>query len=588
MAGRTLGGRRLAIAAAALGAVMAAPAAAYAVTFGDAELASRASSEAGGASGDHQSFDGALSADGRYVAFSSWAGNLGPDHADLHPDVFLRDTLTGRTTLLSRASDAEGGAAGDGGSWGATISSDGRYVAFTSEAGNLVAGDDGEYNDVFLRDTTTGTTVRITEGFEGDSFGAHISDDGRYVAFSSDADNVDPDTRPVWADAFVWDRVSGETTLLSPDREDPAYHQSARPQAISGDGRYVLLHAAVGDPASWVSTQLFRVDRTDGTTELVSRSDGAGGDMANDSSWTGDLSLDGRYVAFESTGSNLSDQDDDILADIYLRDMTAGTTRLLTLPSDQEWGGMYSATSSAPSISDDGARVAFTTDSDALRGVGPDTDNRSDAVVWDALDDEITIVSHAPFARGGGASREGAGASAISGDGGSIGFGSDSDELTDVDDDGGSDPVDVFVSRALVPSGGVPETSGPPEPGPDPPGPGPDRAPPMLRVTGTGTQTLRRVVRVAATALSEDMWVTAGGRLSAAAGPSAHRLRGTRATFLAHGSRATLKLRLTRRAYRAARRALVRGRRVAARIRVTVHDAAGNQAAVTRTVRLRP
>jgi Tol biopolymer transport system component len=573
--------------AAALGSALATAPLARAATFGDAELVSRASSDTGGAGGNNQSAAPAVSADGRYVAFSSWASNLATDDAELHPDVFLRDTLTGSTTLLSRASDAGGGAPGNAHSFAPSISGDGRFVAFTSRADNLVEGDDNEHADVFLRDTATGTTTVVTAGGDGDSVSPLLSNDARYLVFSSDAENLGPESRAGWTDVFVWDRETGATTALTPSESDPPYHHAAYAQAISGDGRYALMQASVGDVEHGITTQLFRIDRLDASTELVSRADGADGAMDDWGARTGQLSADGRYVAFESTGNNLSPDDGEPMSDVYLRDMTAGTTRLVSPASDEEWGGMFSADSATPSISGDGMRVAFATSSDMLRGGGgPDNTNYSDVVVWDAHLQETTLVSHTPFAAGAGHGEQPSWAPAMSADGHSIAFTSLARDLSDEDDDSVG-VTDVLLSRELVATGEVPAPD--PERPPLSPqgtGRGPD-PPPELVVTAGRTQRLRRAIRVVATAASEPVWLTSSGRVSTRARSSAYRLRGAAVRFIAQGARATLTLRLPTRAYRAARRALRRGARVTATIVVRARDAGGNRVIKRRTIRLK-
>jgi Tol biopolymer transport system component len=158
-----------------------------------------------GTQGNGDSVSPSISADGRYVAFMSYAYNLVPGDTNGKADVFVHDRLTGQTTRVSVASD---GTQGNDGSGGASISANGRYVAFVSGASNLVPGDTNGKADVFVHDRLTGQTTRVSvasDGTEGnsDSIYPSISADGRYVAFQSWASNLIPrDTNGAW-DVFV-------------------------------------------------------------------------------------------------------------------------------------------------------------------------------------------------------------------------------------------------------------------------------------------------------------------------------------------------------------------------------------------------
>src|SRR4051794_28903089 len=152
------------------------------------------SRSSGGNPGDAASILPAISGNGRFVAFASVAKNLAPGDSNGLYDVFVRDLSGGKT---SRVSIATGGVQGDqaSGLEGLTISGDGRYVAFTSDARQLVVGDSNFDTDVFVRDRVAGTTTRVslaTGGLEADGFSFHptISADGRFVAFGSWADNL--------------------------------------------------------------------------------------------------------------------------------------------------------------------------------------------------------------------------------------------------------------------------------------------------------------------------------------------------------------------------------------------------------------
>jgi Tol biopolymer transport system component len=146
-----------------------------------------------------------ISADGRYVAFDSLAGNLVPPDRDERSDLFVHDRLTLETTLVSRALEGE---IGRGNSGFPSISSDGRFVAFHSDARNLVPDDTNRTGDVFLHDRSTGTTTRVSissDGGQGNfwSMLGKVSADGRAVAFTSDSGNLVPGDTNIARDIFV-------------------------------------------------------------------------------------------------------------------------------------------------------------------------------------------------------------------------------------------------------------------------------------------------------------------------------------------------------------------------------------------------
>jgi Tol biopolymer transport system component len=204
----------------------------------------RVSISPAGVQGDDQSLLPALSSNGRYVAFESVASNLVPGHTNGELHVFVRDRLSGTTTLVSQST---GGAQGNGVSSSPSISDDGRIVAFQSEADNLVGNDTNADQDVFVRDLMAGTTRRISVGPMGQQVSQlsafpSVSDDGRYVAFDSADDNLIPgDTNGV-IDVFVRDLMAGTTERVSVatngDQSQGA-DNLVGPVAISGDGLHV-------------------------------------------------------------------------------------------------------------------------------------------------------------------------------------------------------------------------------------------------------------------------------------------------------------------------------------------------------------
>jgi len=208
---------------------------------GSWHVVQRVSVASGGTQGNGDSGCPSISADGRYVAFQSYASNLVPGDTNEVGDVFVHDRLTGQTTRVSVASD---GTEGNDYSRRPSISADGRYVAFASLASNLVPGDTNGTWDVFVHDRLTGQTTRVSVasgGAQGNSgsWCPSISADGRYVAFQSYASNLVPgDTNGV-LDVFVHDRLTGQTTRVSVASDGTQGDSYSFGSSISADGRYV-------------------------------------------------------------------------------------------------------------------------------------------------------------------------------------------------------------------------------------------------------------------------------------------------------------------------------------------------------------
>ncbi|WP_198136339.1 TolB family protein [Roseiflexus sp. RS-1] len=184
----------------------------------------RVSVASDGTEGNSVSIKPSISADGRYVAFQSIATNLVSGDTNGTQDIFVHDRQTGQTTRVSVASD---GTEGNSGSNDPSISANGRYVAFQSQANNLVSGDTGFITDIFIHDRQTGVTTRVSIAFDGTeannvSSAPSISADGRYIAFESNASNlVDGDTNGT-QDIFVHDREDNTApTVVSITRADP-------------------------------------------------------------------------------------------------------------------------------------------------------------------------------------------------------------------------------------------------------------------------------------------------------------------------------------------------------------------------------
>ncbi len=343
------------------------------VRTGEVRLVSRATG-VNGAVGNSDSMEPSVSADARYVAFSSSATNLDPADTSFLSDVYVRDVASGITTLVSRASGA-GGAKGNANSLTPAISPNGRYVTFSSQSTNLDPADTDSTQDVFVRDLQTGTTTLVSRATgasgaksNGDSVYPSVSDDGR-VAFFSAATNLDPGDSDTRHDVFVRDTVAGTTTLASrasgvsgaKGNSDSYYELD-----MSGNGRYVAFYSFAGNLTPEGRSGVFVRDLQSATTELVSRADGVAGAPATDTTSLGGITYDGRYVSFGSYSMWLDPAirpiDDPVgSADAaYVRDRQAGTTRLRSAQTGREGSALYSIGELySVTTSDDGRYTVF-------------------------------------------------------------------------------------------------------------------------------------------------------------------------------------------------------------------------------------
>jgi Tol biopolymer transport system component len=526
----------------------------------DLVLASRVSG-ASGAAANANSVPTSISADGRFVAFSSFATNLSDETTGGHEAVFVRDLEAHTTTLASRASGA-GGEGADDYSLGASIPADGRLVAFESRADNLSADDADETIDVFVRDLRTATTTLVSRvsgmGAGGDdhSGGPRISGDGRRVAFLSYADNLssaDDDSVP---NIFVRDLESNVTVLVSRATDGaPADGGSGGNLSISADGRFVAFSSsadnlsAEDDDGVW---DVFVRDLTTNTTTYVSRAGTPGdGDSASPS-----ISADGRVVAFHSDADSLGTQDENSVTNVFVRDLQAGTTTYVTRASGAG-GEAADSDSFAPTLSADGRCVLFSSRANNLSR--EDIDEFVNVFVRELETNALAYVSRGAGAAGVAADGTSLG-SGISGDGRYAVFASNAQNLSN---DDGDATIDVFVRDVL----GAPAT--------------PATAPvaqPTLDTTGPA---------LAARALAQGnraVRVSRRGRLRLFCGRFAEpvtgscgaRGLGTRAFTAPAGKRVKVSLRLSRRSLRR----LNDVRRVRMRGTITARDTVGNATTV--------
>lgn len=304
-----------------------------------------------------------VSHDGRFVAYESSATNLSEPGGFPTAKIFVTDRATRVTKRVDVASN--GTPAVTIGSYRPSISADGRYVVFETDATNLAPGDTSPDVDVFRHDVATGSTVKVSDqgGVDGD-----ISNDGRFVLYSGEFGGV----------LTIWDAASGTRSNIGPGGAPVTGFDPA----MSGDARYVAFATSSAiDPAdTGFETDIVVLDRTSGTFDYASVNNG--GAFGNHDSYRPAISDDGRYVVFESYATNFATEADFDL-DIYVRDRLAGTTVCLTAPSstlDSFW----------PAISPDGRYAAF---GSYQVLVTPDPEFNEDHFVFDLLTGALLRIS---------------------------------------------------------------------------------------------------------------------------------------------------------------------------------------------------
>jgi Tol biopolymer transport system component len=311
------------------------------------------------------------SADCRYVAFSSGASNLVAGDTNGQPDLFVRDRSLGTTTRVDVSTTGDQAQRGSLDMWSIAISADGRFVAFGSDASNLVAGDTNRSEDVFVHDMTTGTTSRVSLGkrgqFQNASYAPSISPDGRFVAFT-----VSPQRSG--RKVYLRDQVTGTTRRVSV-HNDGSWFADSQGASVSLDGRYVAFNTLT--QAGW---QVRTRDMVLGSVRLTSVS--IHGKPGNRTSLSPAISGDGRYVVFDSTAHNLVPHDTNHSTDIFVRDRALHTTRRIDLtPSGGQASGGGTGFYDQPAISANGRYIAY---SSAHRDLVPgDTNHRRDVFLHD-------------------------------------------------------------------------------------------------------------------------------------------------------------------------------------------------------------
>ena len=390
-----------------------------------------------------------LSNNGRYIVFESYS-----DYDDLfllnktnyNTNIFIRDLDRDTVNLISKSSINN---ESNGDSKNADISSNGRYIVFESDANNLIDNDsledNGGYNDIFLWDLETKTNQRINLAYNGfqansSSYNPKISDNGRYVVFESNASNLVRYDSNYNRDIFVRDLVNGTTKKVSLTADNYQSNSDSYNANISANGHYIVFESnadnLVADDTNY-DRDIFIRDFVDNTIKRVSI--GNDGSESNYNSYNPDVSIDGRYVVFESYADNLVSDDTNNSRDIFVRDLFTHTTKRVSVSNDI-FGTQGNSGSYNPSISADGRYVIFESYADNL--VSGDTNNSKDIFVRDLIANttkRISLTNDPEDLQGNNDSYN----SSISVDGRYVVFNSNANNLTIEDNDDYSN--DIFI-----------------------------------------------------------------------------------------------------------------------------------------------
>ncbi len=356
--------------------------------------------------GNNDSGEPSVSSDGRFVAFVSSADNLVAGDTNGEADIFVMDRDTHTVTRVSVGGTSGAPVQSNSGSDDPSISADGRYVAFSSHADNLVADDTNAREDVFVMDRDTHTVTRVSVGgtsgapVQASSWSddPSISADGRYVAFVSRASNLVADDTNGYTDIYVMDRDTHTVTRVSVGGTSGSPIESdsgSENPAISADGRYV---AFITDASTLIAgdtndaTDVYVMDRDTHTVTRVSEGGTSGAPIeSNEESNRTSISADGRYVAFESAADNLVPGDMNDSSDIFVMDRDTHTLTRVSMGGTSGSPIEGNSESRGPAISADGRYVAFLSYSDNL--VPGDIGTQDDIFVIDRDTHTLSRIS---------------------------------------------------------------------------------------------------------------------------------------------------------------------------------------------------
>jgi hypothetical protein len=297
---------------------------------------SRVSTDSSGGQANSFSFDAALSQDGLLCAFDSLANNLVPSDTNGVYDVFLKDRTSGNTELISIDSS---GVQGNRDSFLPFMSQDGRFVVFSSLSNNLVSGDTNGKYDVFLRDRLNGTTERVSikgAGVQGnaDSYGLGVSADGNTIYFESYASNLVANDTNAQPDVFIRNRLTAKTTRVSVDSSGAEGNNYSFFGGMAADASAVCFYSAasnlVGNDFN-NKVDIFLHDLNTLATTRIS-TDPSGND-ADGNSVLPRMSSDGRFTVYRSAATNIIANDTNGFEDVFVYDRAAGVSDRVSIDS---------------------------------------------------------------------------------------------------------------------------------------------------------------------------------------------------------------------------------------------------------------
>lgn len=431
-------------------------------TAGTTVLVSRRAGSTTVAAGS-SSYNPRISGDGRWVAFCSYSGNLLAGQSDLFSSqgqIYLHDRITGTTVLVSRAASSPTQGGNGYSCFDLDLSADGRYVAFGSEAGDLVspAGAAGD-NNIYLFDRILSSVTLIshaagspTQRANGVSEFTSISAGGQWIAYLSRATNLVPGVTDVNAglDLFLHDRVSGSTSLVSHAAGSPLATANAGVSydwRLSADGAWILFtspstNLVTGQSDSGMTEDVFLWERTTGTSTLISHADGSPTTAANGTSSSPSISSDAEWITFTSEATNLVSgvTDSNFSSDLFVYRRSTGSTTLLSHAAGSPSITANGSTWGMPSA--DGDRVLLLSGATDLISGGTDANGVNDLFVREQASGNVALISHAEGSPGTTAN-DSAFAVRLSQDGNVVVFASDATDLTDPGD--GDEASDVFA-----------------------------------------------------------------------------------------------------------------------------------------------
>ncbi|MGN6134152.1 MAG: PKD domain-containing protein [Aureliella sp.] len=312
------------------------------------------------AQADNVSSQPILSGDGQHVAFVSFAANLVDGDHNVAEDIFVKNLTNSSVSVVTTSEAPQFG--GNAISFEPSLSADGKTVAFSSMANDLVSSDSNGSFDVFVRDVSTNTTKRVSttaadDQGNGPSSAASISGDGQLVAFVSSASNLVPEDTNNTADIFVKNLSSGDVTRVSVSSTGGQANSNSSTPTISQDGTRVAFISSANNLINSDTNFAWDVLVKDLTTQNVIRaSENANHEPANRSSYNPRISGDGKIVAFISEADNLVPDDTNGVTDVFVKNLETGAVARVNV---SESGGQSSFAAQHPALSADGAYVAF-------------------------------------------------------------------------------------------------------------------------------------------------------------------------------------------------------------------------------------